>query len=127
MKFKTTTNLSGTVPLAKYVNDKTYYRHAIQPEIYSGSDLVLSLVDDEQNVILLSASCTVSVRPIGREKIEKQLTEQSCMKFQYMECPREKKNKKNKKKTPCLQTGLGDIPANNEEDEVDTEEENFFI
>ncbi|CAB4392724.1 unnamed protein product [Rhizophagus irregularis] len=99
MKFKTTTNLSGTVPLAKYVNDKTYYRHAIQPEIYSGSDLVLSLVDDEQNVILLSASCTVSVRPIGREKIEKQLTK-SC---------------------------LGDIPANNEEDEVDTEEENFFI
>ncbi|CAB4404858.1 unnamed protein product [Rhizophagus irregularis] len=116
MKFKTTSNLSGTVPLAKYVNDKTYYRHAIQPEIHSGSDLVLSLMDDEQNVILLSASCTVSVRPIKKKKIEKQLIK-SCMKCQYMECPREKKNKKN---SPCLQTGLGDIPTNDEEDEDDS-------
>ncbi|PKC73987.1 hypothetical protein RhiirA1_450493 [Rhizophagus irregularis] len=45
-----------TVPLAKYINDKTYRYYAIQPEIYSRSDLVVSLMNDEQNVILLSAS-----------------------------------------------------------------------
>ncbi|RGB29666.1 hypothetical protein C1646_713044, partial [Rhizophagus diaphanus] len=119
MKFKTTSNLSGTVPLAEYVNDnKIYYRHAIQPEIYSGSDLVVSLVDDEQNVILLSASCTISKSPIKRKKIKEQLIK-SCMKFQYMECPRKEKN------SPCLQTGLFDIPANNEEDEDDIEEDDL--
>ncbi|CAB4431593.1 unnamed protein product [Rhizophagus irregularis] len=114
MKFKTTSNLSGTVPLAKYVNDKIYYRHAIQPEIYSGSDLVVYLVDDEQNMILLSASCTVSVSPIKREKIKEQLIK-SCMKNQYMERPGEKKN------LPCLKAGLGNIPKNNEKDEDDIE------
>ncbi|CAG8705902.1 16658_t:CDS:2, partial [Funneliformis caledonium] len=61
MKFITTSNLSGSVPIAKYVNDMTYCSYAIQPDIYSGSDMVVSLMDDEQNVVLLSASCTISV------------------------------------------------------------------
>ncbi|GBB97806.1 hypothetical protein RclHR1_30730001 [Rhizophagus clarus] len=118
MIFKTTSNLSGTVPLAKYVNDKIYYRHAIQPEIYAGSDLVLSLADEDQNVILLSACCTVSGSPIKRKKIKDQLIK-SCMKFQYMECPRKRKN------LPCIQIGLDDIPANHEEEEDDMEEDDM--
>jgi hypothetical protein len=131
MKFTTATNLSEAVPLAKYVNDDNYRYCAIQPEIYSGSDLVVSLVDDERNVILLSASCTVSGSPIKKKKVKEQLIK-SCMKFQYMELPKKRKRRKNSetefpshKKHPCLQIGLGDIPVNNKEDEDDLEEDDL--
>ncbi|CAG8767701.1 679_t:CDS:1, partial [Acaulospora morrowiae] len=67
MKFMTISNLSGGIPIAKYVGNMTHYRsYAIQPDIYSGSDVVISLADDEQNVVLLSTSCTVSGEPIKR-------------------------------------------------------------
>ncbi|CAI2188342.1 16004_t:CDS:2 [Funneliformis geosporum] len=60
MKFVTTSNLSGNVPIVKYVNDKSYSSYAIQPDIYSGSDVVIYLADKNHNMVLLSASCTVS-------------------------------------------------------------------
>ena len=91
MEFVTTSNLSGSVPIVEYVNDMTYYSYAIQPDIYSGSDVVISLADNKYNVVLLSASCTISSSPVGRSKVKKQLIK-SCMRFQYMEYP--KKNKK---------------------------------
>jgi len=127
MKFVTISNLSGVVPIAEYVDDKTYRYFAIQPEIYSGSDLVVSLVDDEQNVILLSASCTVSGSAIKRDKVKKQLIK-SCMKFQYMECPRKRKKSETAscKKQQRLQTGLGKIPDDttvDEENDLEEEEE----
>ncbi|CAG8633928.1 12355_t:CDS:2, partial [Acaulospora colombiana] len=78
MKFVTISNLSKAVPIAKYVEDETYSYYAIQPDTYSGSDLVISLVDDKQNIVLLSASCTVSGSPIKRDKIKKQLIK-SCL------------------------------------------------
>ncbi|CAG8784662.1 4068_t:CDS:2, partial [Gigaspora rosea] len=68
MEFVTISNLSRVVPMAKYVEDETYRYYAIQPDTYSGSDLMISLVDDKQNVVLLSASCTVSVNPIEQDK-----------------------------------------------------------
>ncbi|CAG8727538.1 12589_t:CDS:2, partial [Acaulospora morrowiae] len=49
MKFVTISNLSRAVPIAKYVEDETYRYYAIQPDTYSGSDLIISLVDDKQN------------------------------------------------------------------------------
>jgi hypothetical protein len=60
MKFVTISNLSGAVPIDEYVCNTTYCNYAVQPETYSGSDVVISLMDDEQNVVLISASCTVS-------------------------------------------------------------------
>ncbi|CAG8614669.1 12116_t:CDS:2 [Acaulospora morrowiae] len=136
MKFVTISNLSKAVPIAKYVEDETYSYYAIQPDTYSGSDLVISLVDDKQNIVLLSASCTVSGSPIKRDKIKKQLIK-SCMKFQYMECPRRRKNSEIVEFSPCkkrtrLQTGLDVIPDDttakendSEEDEGDLEEEDY--
>jgi hypothetical protein len=129
MKFAACSNLSGTVPLVKYVNDKTYRYCAIQPEIYSGSDLVVSLVDDRRNVIHLSASCTVSGSPIKRKKIKEQLIK-SCMKFQYMEFSKKRKNSEtlessSYKKSPRLQTGLGKIPTANEEDYLEEDEDDL--
>jgi hypothetical protein len=91
MKFVTTSNLSGNVPIVKYVNDTTYYSYAIQPDIYSGSDVVIYLADNDHNVVLLSASCTVSSNPVKKSKVKEQLIK-SCMRFQYMEYPRNNKN-----------------------------------
>ncbi|CAG8724307.1 12869_t:CDS:2, partial [Acaulospora morrowiae] len=136
MKFVTISNLSKAVPIAKYVDDETYSYYAIQPDTYSGSDLVISLVDDKQNIVLLSASCTVSGSLIERDKVKKQLIK-SCMKFQYMECPRRRKNFETVEFSPCkkrtrLQTGLGVIPDDttakendSEEDEGDLKEEKY--
>src|SRR4051794_7115909 len=81
----------------------------------------------EQNVILLSASCTISGSPIKRDKVKKQLIK-SCMKFQYMEIPRKRKKSEtvefsSYKKQPFLQIGLGEIPAANEEDEEEDDSE----
>jgi hypothetical protein len=91
MKFVTTSNLSGNVPIVKSVNDITYYSYAIQPDVYSGSDVVIYLADDNHNVMLLSASCTVSSSPVKKSKVKEQLIK-SCMRFQYMEYPRNNKN-----------------------------------
>ncbi|CAG8607187.1 15365_t:CDS:1 [Acaulospora colombiana] len=133
MKFTTISNLSGGVPIAKYVDNMDYYCHyAIQPDRYSGPDVVISLNDDEQNMILLSASCIISEKPIERSKIKEQLF-RSCMKFQYMEI-----RKKNKRKSPQvedleefswkeperLQIGLDKIlPFHEESISVEKEEE----
>ncbi|GBB96505.1 hypothetical protein RclHR1_02770007 [Rhizophagus clarus] len=122
MEFVTTSNLSENVPIVKYVEDITYYSYAIQPEIYSGSDVVISFADNNHNVVLLSASCTVSSSPVKRSKVKEQLIK-SCMRFQYMECPRKKK-----KKPKRLQIGLGssDVLPNdstaNEEGNLEREE-----
>ncbi|CAB4410650.1 unnamed protein product [Rhizophagus irregularis] len=109
MKFVTTSNLSGCIPIVKYVNDKIYYSYAIQPDIYSGSDVVISLADDNYNVVLLSASCTVSSNPIKTDKVMEQLMK-SCLRFQYMECPRKRKKDDEEfsfRKPKRLQIGLG--------------------
>ncbi|CAG8594865.1 7108_t:CDS:2, partial [Acaulospora morrowiae] len=135
MKFVTISNLSRAIPIAKYVEDKIYYYYAIQPDTYTGSDLVISLVNDKQNVVLLSASCTVSGSPIERDKVKRQLIK-SCLKFQYMKYPRRKNSETVEfspwKKRTRLQTGLGVIPddttANDndsEKDEADLEEEEY--
>ncbi|CAI2172414.1 3942_t:CDS:2 [Funneliformis geosporum] len=68
--FITTSNLSGGVPIAKYVMDITYCSYAIQPDIYSGSDVVVSFIDNEQNVVLLSASCSVSGSPVKSKRLQ---------------------------------------------------------
>jgi len=126
MKFVTVSNLSGAIPLAKYVDDKTYRYYAIQPEICSGSDLVVSLLDDEQNVILLSACCTISESLIKREEIKKQLFK-SCMKFQYMEPLKKRKNSEimefSTYKKQCPQIGLDKIPeANKKKDDLEEDD-----
>ncbi|CAG8499656.1 3005_t:CDS:2 [Scutellospora calospora] len=116
MKFITISNLSGGVPIAEYVDNTTYYcSYAIQPDRFSGSDVVISFADDEQNMVLLSASCTVSGGPIKRSKIKEQVFK-SCMKFQYMENTRKRKGKNSQiedheggfswKEPECLQIGL---------------------
>jgi hypothetical protein len=107
MEFVTTSNLSGSVPIVKYVNDTSYSSYAIQPDIYSGSDVVISLADNKHNVVLLSASCTISSSPVKRSKVKEQLIK-SCMRFQYMECPRKKKNNEefSYKEPKRLQIGL---------------------
>ncbi|CAG8766882.1 44448_t:CDS:2, partial [Gigaspora margarita] len=89
----------NAVSIAKYVEDETYRYYAIQPDTYSGSDLVISLVDDKQNVVLLLASCTISGKPIERDKVKKQLIK------------------------TCLQTGLGVIPDDTTVKENDLEDE----
>src|SRR2546423_14763026 len=126
MEFVTTSNLSGSVPIVKYVNDITYYSYAIQPDIYSGSDVVISLADNKYNVVLLSASCTISSSPVERIKVKKQLIK-SCMRFQYMENPKKaKKGEFSHKKTRHLQIGIGSTLPNdataNEEDNLEGEE-----
>ncbi|CAB4410810.1 unnamed protein product [Rhizophagus irregularis] len=126
MRFVTISNLSNAIPLARYVSDETYCRRAIQPEPCSGSDLVVSLVDNEQNILLLSASCTVSGKPIERNKVEKQLAK-SCFNFQYMEVPRKRKNSEpmefsSYRKQLRLQIGIGKIPAANEEDDLEEDD-----
>ncbi|CAG8640318.1 11576_t:CDS:2, partial [Funneliformis caledonium] len=103
MKFITTSNLSGSVPIAKYVNDMTYCSYAIQPDIYSGSDV--------------------------RSKVKEQLIK-SCMRFQIMECPRKRKNdvEFSYKEPKRLQIGLSSssiLPndfTSNEEDNLEREE-----
>ncbi|CAG8765477.1 17365_t:CDS:1, partial [Acaulospora morrowiae] len=126
MKFITTSNLSGGVPIAKYVNNMNYCSYAIQPDIYSGSDVVISFMDNMQNVVLLSASCTVSSSPIKRGKVKEQLIK-SCMKFQYMECSRKRKNEVEfsykKPKPKRLQIGLGNIlPVITNKEDLDGED-----
>ncbi|CAB4440545.1 unnamed protein product [Rhizophagus irregularis] len=98
MEFVTQFNISGNVPLVKYVNDSNYSSYAIQPDIHSGSDAVMYLVDNKKNVLLLSASCTVSSCPIDKKKVIKQSIK-TCLNHQYMEC-------QEKKKTRHLQIGL---------------------
>src|SRR5581483_7978217 len=99
----------------------TYCSYAIQPDIFSGADVVVSLMDDEQNVVLLSATCTVSGDSIKKSKVKEQLIK-SCMRFQYMECPGKKKKEK------CLQIGLSNSndllygSTANEEDNLEREE-----
>ncbi|CAG8596153.1 22448_t:CDS:2 [Racocetra persica] len=90
MKFMTISNFSRGVPIAKYVSNTTYYcSYAIQPDRFSGSDVVISFMDDEQNVVLLSASCTVSGEPIKRSKIKDQnhdefsWKEAECLRIDY--------------------------------------------
>ncbi|CAG8594823.1 3640_t:CDS:2 [Funneliformis caledonium] len=133
MKFITTSNLPGSVPIAKYVNDMTYCSYAIQPDIYSGSDVMISLMDNEQNVILLSVSCTVSSSPIKSSKVKEQLIK-SCMRFQYMECLRKRKNdvEFSYKKPKHFQIGLNsnsillnNVTAN-EEDNLEREEKKEY-
>ena len=71
MRFTTISNLSGGVSIVEYVKNTTYYGfYAIQPDRFSGSDAVISLVDDKQDVILLSATCTISGGPVKRGKIK---------------------------------------------------------
>ncbi|GBB93936.1 hypothetical protein RclHR1_02260001 [Rhizophagus clarus] len=122
MRFMTISNLSGSVPITEYIDNMTYYRsYGIQPDRFSGSDAVVAFADDEQNVVLLSASCTVSGEPIERSKIKEQVFK-SCMKFQYMEKTRKRKREDFQiedheeefswKKEECLEVGLGEIPTN---------------
>src|SRR5437762_2913349 len=48
MKFITTSNLSNSVHITQYVkNIMTYSSYAIQPEQRSGSDVILSLMDED--------------------------------------------------------------------------------
>ncbi|CAB4432939.1 unnamed protein product [Rhizophagus irregularis] len=73
MRFMTSSNLSGSVPITEYIDNTDCYRdYGIQPDRFSGSDLVISLTDDNQSVVLLSASCTVSAESIKRSKIREQ-------------------------------------------------------
>ncbi|PKY38074.1 hypothetical protein RhiirA4_536974 [Rhizophagus irregularis] len=124
MKFVTTSNLSGCIPIVKYVNDKIYYSYAIQPDIYSGSDVVISLADDNYNVVLLSVSCTVSSNPITTKKVMEQLMK-ACLRHQYMECPKKwKKDEEFSYREPnCLQIGLGN--KNLSYDSTANEEDNL--
>ncbi|CAG8568829.1 810_t:CDS:2 [Funneliformis mosseae] len=94
MKFITTSNLSDSVHITQYVkNIMTYSSYAIQPEQRSGSDVVLSLMDDKQNVVLLSVGSTVSSSvSIKKKKVKDQLIK-SCLRFQYIECPTDRKKK----------------------------------
>ncbi|CAI2184958.1 17720_t:CDS:2 [Funneliformis geosporum] len=128
MMVMTISNLSGGVPIVEYVENTTHYRsYAIQPDRFSGLDVVISFADDEQNVVLLSASCTISGEPINRGKIKEQVFK-SCMKFQYMENPKKKnsqiedqKEEFSWKEPEHLQIGFGDFLPSNEE--VNSEEE----
>ncbi|CAG8703464.1 12322_t:CDS:2, partial [Racocetra fulgida] len=133
MKFMTISNLSRGVPVEKYVSNMTYYcPYAIQPDRFSGSDVVISFMDDDQNVLLLSASCTVSGEPIKRSKIKDQVFK-SCMKFQYMENTRIIRRKNSQiddhdefswKEPECLRIGIGQsLPANKEDNSKEKVEE----
>jgi hypothetical protein len=117
MKFTTISNLSGGVPIVEYVKNSTYYdSYAIQPDRFSGSDVVISLVDDNQDVILLSASCTISGKPVKRSKVKEQVFK-SCMNFQYMVSKRKKENSQIKdqdkefswRESEQLQIGFGNF------------------
>ncbi|GBB89088.1 hypothetical protein RclHR1_15760004 [Rhizophagus clarus] len=89
MRFMTISHLSGSVPIIEYIDNMTYYHsYGIQLDRFSGSDVVITFANDAQNVVLLSASCIVSGEPIERSKIKEQ------------------------KKEECLEVGLGEIPAN---------------
>ncbi|CAG8523686.1 8844_t:CDS:2, partial [Acaulospora morrowiae] len=106
----------------------SYY--AIQPDTYSGSDLMISIVDYKQNIVLLLASYIVSRSPIEQDKVKKQLIK-SCMKFQYMECPKKKKNSETVEFSLCkkrtrLQTGLGVIPNDTTAKEDDSEDDENY-
>ncbi|CAB4410769.1 unnamed protein product [Rhizophagus irregularis] len=111
MEFVTTSNLSGCIPIAKYVNDPMYYSYAIQPEIYSGSDVVFYLADDNHNTLLVSVSCTVSCDPINKDKVMEQ-SMKACLRHQYMEC-RKKDEQFSSRKPNRLQIGFdksNDLP-----------------
>ncbi|RUS18083.1 hypothetical protein BC937DRAFT_89164 [Endogone sp. FLAS-F59071] len=89
LSFVTTSNLANSVSLVGYIGDifskaPNHYCHAIQPEESAGSDLVLSLVDDEQHVVLMSVSCTISGENVKKEKIMEQALKAN-LKYQYME------------------------------------------
>jgi hypothetical protein len=131
MRFMTISNLSGSVPIAEYIDNTTYYRsYGIQPDRFSGSDVVVSFADDEQNVVLLSASCTVSGEPIKRSKIKEQVFK-SCMKFQYMINTKKRNRDEDHdeqfswKKKEFLETGLGKIPDNKEDNSEKKEKEEY--
>ncbi|PKY40633.1 hypothetical protein RhiirA4_538971 [Rhizophagus irregularis] len=131
MRFTTISNLSGGVPIVEYVKNTTYYgSYAIQPDRFSGSDAVISLVDDKQDVILLSASCTISKEPVKQDKIKEQVFK-SCMNFQYMVLKQKRKNfqiKDQEKEFSCrepeqLQIGFGNFLTPNEEVNSEEKEE----
>ncbi|CAB4410823.1 unnamed protein product [Rhizophagus irregularis] len=123
MKFITTSNLSDSVRITQYVdNIMTYSSYAIQPEQRSGSDAVFTLMDDKQDVVLLSVGCTVSSSvSIKKKKVEDQLIK-SCLRFQYIECPTDRK-----KKPKCLKIGLtADFPKDDIADDLEGEEEEEY-
>ncbi len=131
MRFTTISNLSGGVPIVEYVKNTTYYgSYAIQPDRFSGSDAVISLVDDNQDVILLSASCTISGEPVKRSKIKEQVFK-SCMNFQYMVSKRKRKNSQIKdqeeefswREPEQLQIGFGNFLAPYKEVKSEEKEE----
>ncbi|GBB88184.1 hypothetical protein RclHR1_14710001 [Rhizophagus clarus] len=70
MRFMTISNLSEGVPIAEYIENTPYYRsYTIQADRFSGSDVMITFGDDEDNVVLLSASCTV----LGNQLIQVRL------------------------------------------------------
>ncbi|RUS14307.1 hypothetical protein BC937DRAFT_94031 [Endogone sp. FLAS-F59071] len=88
LRFVTTSNLANGVSLVGYIKDifskaPNHHCHAIQPEESAGSDVVLSLVDDEQHVVLMSVSCTISGKNVKKEKIMEQALKAN-LKYQYM-------------------------------------------
>ncbi|RUS22580.1 LOW QUALITY PROTEIN: hypothetical protein BC937DRAFT_88367, partial [Endogone sp. FLAS-F59071] len=88
LRFVTTSNLANGVSLVEYIKDvfsnaPNYCCHAIQPGESAGSDIVFSLVDDEQHVVLMSVSCTISGKNVKREKIMEQALKAN-LKYQYM-------------------------------------------
>jgi len=129
MKFITTSNLSNSVHITQYVkNIMTYSSYAIQPEQRSGSDVILSLMDedDEQNVVLLSAGCTVSSsETVPRKKVKAQLIK-SCLRFQYTECPTNTPKKKPKRLKIGLNADLPNDDTANEEDNLEGEEDEEY-
>ncbi|RIA91006.1 hypothetical protein C1645_822580 [Glomus cerebriforme] len=131
MRFMTISNLSGSVPIVKYIDNMTYYHsYRIQPDRFSGLDVVVSFADDKQNVVLLSASCTVSGEPIKRSKIKEQVFK-SCMKFQYMINMKKRKRDEDHdeqfswKEEEFLETGLDKIPDNKEDNSEKKEKEEY--
>jgi hypothetical protein len=129
MKFITTSNLSDSVHITQYVKDiVTYSSYAIQPEFRSGADVVLSLVDedDKQNVVLLSAGCTVSSSgSITKKKVKDQLIK-SCLRFQYIEFPKDTPKKKPKRLKISLDANLPKDDTANEEDNLEGEEDEEY-
>ncbi|RGB24210.1 hypothetical protein C1646_676537 [Rhizophagus diaphanus] len=127
MKFVTTSNLSNGVHITQYVKDiVTYSSYAIQPEQRSGSDVVLSLMDDKQNVVLLSAGCTVSSSgSITKKKVKDQLIK-SCLRFQYIECPNDTPKKKPKRLKISLDANLPKDDTANEEDNLEGEKDEEY-
>ena len=120
MQFITDINLSNSISLYDYIEDAysqspKHHNHAIQPAHVAGSDLVLLLVDEFGNVVLLSLSSTISIRPIPRKKVKKQALE-ACLEFQYMEEITRKKrpideigiqeSDRKKLKKLCIEIGL---------------------